>query len=355
MLKYCTIADNKQVECGPEGVPQGSCLGPILFTEYASTLFSVIHNHLDNAHGYADDHQLYLSFSPNSIQNQENAVKCMETCLEDVKSWMLANKLKMNDGKTEFIIIGSRQQLDKIEFDSIKVGESIVKSVQCVRDLGAYIDNTMSMEDHIDAKCKAAFRQVYSIRRIRKFLTREATETLIHAFIFSHLDYCNGLLYGLPDYQIAKLQRIQNMAARLVFKLPKFSHVTPLMVELHWLPVSYRIKFKLLLYVFKAIHGCAPRYICDMFTVYTSQYSLRRNSTIDDIQYNFGEIVEPIQQNTVFYFRVPKTTRVTFEQRSLAVAGPTLWNKLPVHLRSINDIDCFKKQLKTHFFKLAYS
>ena len=111
----------------------------------------------------------------------------METCLLDVKSWMLANKLKMNDGKTEFIIIGSRQQLNKIKFDSIKVGDSIVKCVESVRDLGAYIDNTLSMEEHIDAKCKAAFRQVYSIRRIRKFLTREATETLIHAFIFSHL------------------------------------------------------------------------------------------------------------------------------------------------------------------------
>ncbi len=336
------------------GVPQGSCLGPILFTEYASTLFSVIHDHLDNAHGYADDHQLYLSFSPNSVQNQECAVKCMESCLLDVKQWMLANKLKMNDAKTEFIIVGSRQQLDKIQFDSIKVGDSVVKSVQSVKDLGAYFDNTMSMEAHIDAKCKAAFRQLYSLRRIRKFLTREATETLIHAFIFSHLDYCNGLLYNVAEYQVAKLQRIQNMAARLVFRLPKFSHVTPLMVELHWLPVSYRIKFKLLLYVFKAIHGAAPQYISDMFTFYTSRYSLRRNSAIEDIHYNFGDIVEPIQQKSVYYFKVPKTTRVTFEQRSLAIAGPTLWNKLPVHLRCISDIDSFKKQLKTHLFKLAY-
>ncbi len=232
------------------GVPQGSCLGPILFTEYACSLFEVIHSHLEDAHGYADDHQLYAAFSPNSIADQENTVKCMETCLDSVKQWMLGNKLKMNDAKTEFIIIGSRQQLEKIEFDSIRVGTCVVKSVESVRDLGAYLDRTMSMETHINEKCKAAFRQLYSVRRIRKFLTCEATKTLIHAFLFSHMDYCNGLLYDLPDYQIAKLQRIQNMAARLVFKLPKFSHVTPLMVELHWLPVSYRIKFKLLLYVF---------------------------------------------------------------------------------------------------------
>ncbi len=336
------------------GVPQGSCLGPILFTEYASTLFDVIYSHLDSAHGYADDHQLLLAFSPNTTELQENAVQCMEGCLDNVKQWMLMNKLKMNDSKTEFIIIGSRQQLDKIGFDSIRVGNSVVKCVQSVRDLGAFFDSTMSMEPHIDAKCKAAFRQLYSIRRIRKFLTREATETLIHAFIFSHLDYCNGLLYNLPGYQIAKLQRIQNMAARLVFRLPKFSHVTPLMVELHWLPVSSRIEFKVLLYAFKAIHGLAPQYICDMFTPHTSQSSFRRNSVIEDIQYDMGDIVSPIQQQSVYYIKVPKAKRVTFESRSLAVAGPTLWNKLPVHLRSITELDVFKNQLKTHLFKAAY-
>ena len=213
---------------------------------------------------------------------------------------MLGNKLKMNDSKTEFIIIGSQQQLKKIQFDSIKVGEAVVHAVNSVRDLGAYLDSNLSMEAHINAKCSSAYRHVFSIRRIRRFLTREATETLIHAFIFSHLDYCNGLLYDLPDYQIRKLQRIQNMAARLVFQQPKFSHVTPLMLELHWLPVRYRIQFKLLLYTFKGIHGSAPKYICDMFKVYT-----RRNSTIDEIQYQFGNIAEPIHTHDVLYLCVP--------------------------------------------------
>ncbi len=121
---------------------QGSCLGPILFTEYASTLFDIIHRHLEDAHGYADDHQLYLSFSPNTAMLQQSAVDCTEDCLSDVKQWMLANKLKMNDAKTEFIIIGSRQQLDKVDFNSIKVGNAVVKAVDSVRDLGAYIDCT---------------------------------------------------------------------------------------------------------------------------------------------------------------------------------------------------------------------
>ena len=220
------------------GVPQGSCLGPILFTQYASTLFDVIMKHLCNAHGYADDHQVYLGFTPHSHYHQDNALSAMEDCLRDVKDWMVQNKLKMNDGKTEFIIIGSSQQLKKIEYDFIMVGDTSVKAVDCVRNLGAYFDNTMSMVKHIDNKCFTASRQLYRIRKIRKYLTKEATETLIHAFIFSHLDYCNSLLFGLPDNQLDKMQRVQNIAARLVYQLPKFSHVTPLFIELHWLPVK---------------------------------------------------------------------------------------------------------------------
>ena len=223
--------------CLKYGVPQGSCLGPVLFSQYASTIFAVIKSHLEGVHAYADDHQLYLAFNPNSDVSQQEALDCMESCLKDVKTWMVLNKLKMNDAKTEFIIIGSRQQLEKVNISSIKVGDVSVKAVDDVRDLGAYLDKTLSMEKHIDSKVGAAYRQLFSLRRIRKYLTREATETLVHSLIFSHIDYCNALLYDLPQTQTRKLQMVQNMAARLVFKLPKFSHVTPLFIELHWLPV----------------------------------------------------------------------------------------------------------------------
>ena len=107
--------------------------------------------------------------------------------------------------------------------------------------------------------------------------------------------------------------------------------------------------------MFKGIHHSAPKYICDMFNVYSSQYSLRRNSAIDDITYEFGNITEPISQQDIIYLHVPRTKRVTFEQRSLAVAGPTLWNKLPIQLRCLSDIDTFKSKLKTYLFKRAYN
>ena len=118
-----------------------------------------------------------------------------------------------------------------------------------------------------------------SIRHIRKHLSREHTEQLIRALITSRLDYCNGLLYSVPECQIKKLQRVMNARARLIYCAPKFCHITPILKEQHWLPVRKRIEFKILLITFKVIKGFAPKHLLDIVEVLlTSSYNLRRNS-----------------------------------------------------------------------------
>ena len=92
-------------------------------------------------------------------------------------------------------------------------------------------------------------------------LSKESTEILIHAFVSSKLDHCNSLLYGLPAYQLAKLQVLQNTAARVVSLTRKYDHITPVLESLHWLPVKFRIVFKVLLLVYKALNGMAPPYL----------------------------------------------------------------------------------------------
>ena len=211
------------------------------------------------------------------------------------------------------------------------------------------------MKTHVEAKCTAAFRQLYSLRRIRKYLSHQATESLIHAFIFSHIDYCNGLLNGVSKHLINKLQRIQNMAARLVYKLPKFSHVTPLLIKLHWLPVEYRIRYKILLFTFKAIHQLAPHYINNMFTKKSTTYRSWLTSITRNIEFVNGNVLGEIAFNDIIYLAVPRTKSATFKQRSLVVSGPQLWNSLPTEIKMENSMDGFKKEIKTHLFKLAFN
>ena len=227
----------------------------------------------------------------------------------------------------------TRPQLNKLSFRHINVGDIQVNVVDSVRNLGAVFDSQLSMSNHIAAKCKISFYHLYNLRKIRDYLSRDTCEILVHSLIFSQIDYCNGLLYGLPKSSIAKMQRIQNYAARLICLKPKFCRITPLLLELHWLPVESRTIFKISLFVFKAINKQAPDYICDMFTSRDSGHSLRSSH---------GPILD-----------VP-FTRQCFAGRSLRIAGPNLWNNLPLEIRTISEISEFKSKLKTHLFNQAF-
>ena len=202
-------------------------MGPILFTLYVSRLFNIICQHLPSVHGYADNTQIYPSSRPCSIHSEIDAVSAIEMCIADVRSWVIANRLMMNDAKTDFLIIGTRQQLEKTYIESIIIGDTLIKPLESVRYLGSWFDAHMRMNVHISKICSKAFRGLYSIRQISKFLTVQSTKTLVHAFISSHLDYCNALLFGLPKYQLDRLQKVQNAAARVIFQISKFDHITP--------------------------------------------------------------------------------------------------------------------------------
>ena len=141
----------------------------------------------------------------------------------------------LNDDKTEFLLLGTKQQLAKVDINSITVGGSVVNTKPVVRNLGSWFDSQLSMSTHISKLCSSAFFDLHNISRIRKFLSPGETKSLVHAFVTSRVDYCNRLLYGLP-------------ASQLVCCAPRFSHITPLMYELHWLPLKQRIHFKILLW-----------------------------------------------------------------------------------------------------------
>ena len=198
---------------------------------------------------------------------------------------MIKDKLKINDDKTQFILIGTRPQLQKVMIDSLVDGDSVVPSgFEPIKNLGAWFHSHLTMNTHILKTCKAGFYYLYNISRIRKFLSRETTETLIHAFVTSRLDYYNSLLYGLPNGLFHKLQHLQNSATRLIFRAPRYCHITPLLIELHWLIIKHRICFKIILITYKALHDTAPKYIRELTTLKpNSSYGLRSNDICSNL------------------------------------------------------------------------
>ena len=133
----------------------------------------------------------------------------MEWCIKDVQNWMCSDKLTMNNGKTEFIIIGTRPQLSKVKINHIRVGDCEIKPTTSVRNLGTWFDEKFTTATHITKICGAAFYHLHNIRRLRKYLPPDAAMALIHSFITSKVDYCNSLLYGVPAYQLDKLRNSQ--------------------------------------------------------------------------------------------------------------------------------------------------
>ena len=164
----------------------------MLFTIYIADLFHIIQKHLPEAQGYADDHQVYLLCRPFPSTNQTASVTAIENCVVELRSWMISNMLMVNDRKTEFWIAGSKQQLERVNIPFIHLGEDKITPVTSVRNLGVIFYSTLKMDMQITKACQNAYYHLHNIRRIRKFLSQEATCTTIHAFITSQIDYCNS-------------------------------------------------------------------------------------------------------------------------------------------------------------------
>ena len=158
---------------------------------------------------------------------------------------------------------------------------------------------------------------------------------LVHNLVLSRMDYANCLLFHVADKYIRKLQHVQNLAARIILNVPTFDHVSPALQSLHWLPIKARIEYRILLMVYKIIHGLAPEYLSDLVTIYTPKRSLR--------SINETKLV------------VPKSKTVMYGDKSFACAAPKLWNSLPNELREAESVGMFQKHLKTFIFKRKYN
>ena len=316
------------------GVPQGSILGPLLFSLYVTPLEDVIRKHGCHTVIFADDTQLYITC------DSGDSISVIESCVRDIKEWMSSNFLSLNESKTEVVIFTSRHKRNQSQYvNKFKVGEVTVKTTSIVRNLGVIFDHNGTMSQQVSQICKSASHSLWRIGKIRHLLDNKSAEKIVHAFVTSRLDYCNSILAGLPQSLLQRLQIVQNSAARLIRRIHKHQHLsmTTILKELHWLPIDIRIQFKMLCIVFKCIHlSTAPTYLKDLISVKDSGHHNLRSS------------------DTLTLHTPTKRTLKSYGDRAFAVRAPVLWNALLPSLRQIDSFPTFKCRLKTHLFQKFY-
>ncbi len=317
-----TLSSLKLLTCG---VPQGSVLGARMYTMYVRPLADIIKKHNVMYHFYADDTQIYVQCSntPDSILE---AKLRLQTCIHDVCTWMSKNALKINTEKTEFIVFNTT--IDHHTHTTLNIGPDTIQPCEQVKILGVILDRKMTLEKQISNICRTAYMHIRKINSIRGYLNEQATKTLVQSNVITRLDYCNGLYTGLPKRSTYRLKLTLNSAARLVSLTPFRQHITPVLENLNWLPITSRCQYKSLVLTFKILHNDAPIYLNDVLNLYQPRRALRSATTTS---------LTPGRNKTVRY-----------GQRILATSAAVLWNCLPLDIKHARNLDTFKTLLKLH-------
>lgn len=314
------------------GVPQGSVLGPVLFSIYTIELSFVLQAHGVRFKFFADDTQFYFA-----ISDIPNSQRIFSEIMMDVKRWMDSKRLKLNELKTECIPIGTRFSLREIvELQGFQINDSFIAFSESAKNLGVVIDQSLTFKDHILATVKATNYHLKNIAFIKKYLDEKSLKLLVNNFVITRLDYCNSLYFNLPNYLLRKLQAVFNRAARLITGQPFWNRVTPLLIDLHWLPIRARIVFKICVLTYQVLNTGVPDYLRQMLKGFEIASAIRLRNSDDE-----------------FRLLEPRATK-HIGTRAFTHSAPRLYNSLPHEVKNSDNVNIFKKRLKTHLFMQCY-
>ena len=307
------------------GIPQGSVLGPILFNIYIRSLYKHVEKTGFNIKGFADDHQLYVSFSaPFQVHFLGEKIRQI---LFLVDKWMKCFFLKLNPSKSKIIVFGPKSVKNALYINGVFIDNdrSCLRFSNVVKNLGVQLDSALSFSNQINFCVSSAFNSIKLISKLKPFLNQKEKCTLVTSLVLPKIDYGNSLYYNINSNMITKLQYVQNSAARIVFNRRKYDHASDLMKGLHWLPVKERIIYKINLLIHKCLFGIAPYDLCHLL------------------------VFDPLRTCKL---KSINKSHSSWGDRAFSTYAPKVWNKLPHALRTEPSTDKFKTLLKTPVYTL---